>query len=343
MKVAIDGGPLHSGDAVRGIGVHTRELIKELTKFQNENFKIDVVDFKNSDLGQYDIVHYPYFHPHFLTLPFKKPASKVILTIHDLVRLIYPRYYPPGIRGRVNFFLQKYNLRNVDAIITISETSKKDIVRLLDFPGEKIFVTHLAPQSKAGGEKRVNSLKRDLSEKFVLYVGDVNYNKNLLNLAKACKLAKLKLVMVGKQSVIEEVDNNIENKPWQEFLRLYKNDKDIIRLGFIDDFDEVFRKASVYCQPSLYEGFGLPILEAFERGVPVVASKTQALVEVGESACFFVDPKSPESIGQGLKKVIENKKLASELVRKGRERLKSFSWKKTAKETLGAYKSLISN
>src|SRR5258708_1333689 len=132
MKVAIDSGPLNSSDNIRGIGFHTRELVKELAKLQDENFKLDVVDFTKTDLSKYDVVHYQYFRPHALTVPFKKPAEKVVVTIHDLIRLIYPDAYPAGIKGSIYFMLQKFNLRNVDTFITISETSKKDIVRFLN-------------------------------------------------------------------------------------------------------------------------------------------------------------------------------------------------------------------
>jgi glycosyltransferase involved in cell wall biosynthesis len=344
MKVAIDSGPLNSGDAVRGIGFHTKELVKELEKLQNDKFKLEVVDFSKTDLSKYDIVHYQYFRPHALTLPFTKPSKKMIVTIHDLIRLIYPDKYPSGMKGAIFFALQKFNLRNADAIITISETSKKDIVRFLHIDPNKIFVTMLAPQTRDSSTSlrmtKSMSDKIKLPDKFVLYVGDVNYNKNLLNLAKAVKLAKLKLVIVGKQSINEEVDDNIENRPWKEFLKLYKNDQDIIRLGYVDNFDDVFKKATVYCQPSFYEGFGLPLLEAFQRNIPVVSSRTQALQEVGQNGCFYVDPKSPEDIAKGLKEVISNKKLQKELIQAGKERLKYFSWKNTAQATLEVYEKI---
>ncbi len=337
MKVAIDNGPLNNGDAVRGIGFHTKELVRELDKLQDEKFKLDVVDFKRMDLSKYDIVHYQYFRPHALTLPFFKPSKKVVVTIHDLIRLVYPEAYPAGIKGSLYFLLQKFNLRNVDAIITISETSKKDIVRFLGVDPDKIFVTYLAPQTPFENSKEF-SLTQELPERYVLYVGDVNYNKNLLNLARACKLAKLKLVIVGKQSVIEKVDDNIENEPWKEFLRVYKNDKDIIRLGYVDDLENVYKNATVYCQPSFYEGFGIQPLEAFGYNIPVVASKTQAIVEVCGDACLYFDPKNPEDIAEKLANVMKDKKLANELIKKGKERLKNYSWKKTAEETLLVYK-----
>ncbi len=337
MRIAIDSGPLSTGDSIRGIGFHTKELVNALNRLTNKGCDIEVVDFKKTNLKKYDIVHYPYFHPHKLTLPFIKPNKKVVVTIHDLIRLIYPKNYPPGIKGRIKFLIQKFNLRNVDAIVTISETSKKDIVRFLNIDPKKIFVIYLAPQTMAVSK---TELQYSLPEKFVLYIGDVNYNKNIFNLAKACKLAKIKLVMVGKQSTIEEVDDNIENKPWKKFLATYKNDKDIIRLGFAKNLDAIFKKATLYCQPSLYEGFGLPLLEAFDRSIPVVAARTQALVEIGSDACLYVDPYDPQNMANGLKEVIKNKKLANDLVKKGKTRLKSFSWEKCAKETLNVYKEI---
>jgi glycosyltransferase involved in cell wall biosynthesis len=118
-----------------------------------------------------------------------------------------------------------------------------------------------------------------------------------------------------------------------------------VRLGYLEssEFEAVFRLASVYCQPSFYEGFGLPILEAFERGLPVVSAKTQALVEVGDDACLYVNPNDPQSISDGLTKVIKDKKLAKQLVEKGSERLRLFSWKKCAKETYEVYKRVVRN
>jgi glycosyltransferase involved in cell wall biosynthesis len=335
MRIAIDIGPLTSGDSIRGVGVYTRELIKALDKLDN---KIEAVNFQATDLTKYDIIHYPYFSPFRRTLPLRKP-TKTVVTIHDLIPLIYPNNYPPGIKGSLNFFLQKIAIKNVDAIITDSQTSKKDIVRFLNFNPDKIFVIYLAPQSLSNNSQPPVS-KINLPTDFVLYVGDVNYNKNLLNLAKACKIAKLKLVIIGKQAVQENVDDNIENKSWKEFLRLYKNDEDIIRLGFVENLNSVFAKAAVYCQPSLYEGFGLPVLEAFERGIPVAASHTQALVEIGDNACIYFNPYDPKDIAEKLLDITKNRKLRDELVKNGRERLKNFSWDKCAKETLNVYKKI---
>lgn len=101
MKVAIDLGPLVSGHKVRGIGVHTKELIEAIKKAKDENIKIETVDFSKADLSKYDIVHYQSFNPFFFSIPFQKPTNKVVLTIHDLISLVYPKHYPGGAKGRL--------------------------------------------------------------------------------------------------------------------------------------------------------------------------------------------------------------------------------------------------
>ena len=130
MKVAIDSGPTKSGDAVRGVGAYTKELIRALDNESKKvkNIEISAADFGAADLTKYDLVHYPFFNPFFITLPTKKP-TKVVVTIHDLIPLVYPKQYAPGIRGKLRFTVQKYLVNKLDGVITVSETSKKDIVR----------------------------------------------------------------------------------------------------------------------------------------------------------------------------------------------------------------------
>ena len=106
MKVAIDSGPLNSGHKVRGIGMYTRELSEELKNLKDNEFEIEAVDFRKIDSEKYDIVHYTHFNPYFLTLPTGKTAKEVI-TIHDLIQLIYPKQYASGVKGKLRFYLQK--------------------------------------------------------------------------------------------------------------------------------------------------------------------------------------------------------------------------------------------
>ena len=238
IKVAIDSGPTKSGDAVRGIGVHTITLVKYLRKLKD--LDIDVVDFSKEDLGKYDIAHYQKFNPYFFSTPFSK-KTKTVLTIHDLIYLIYPKHYPAGIKGSLRLLIQKLLIKNVDAVITITETSKKDIVRFLGIPQEKIHVVYLAPKEifKSLTDQKLltrTKSKYNLPDRFVLYVGDVNYNKNVLGLCKACKLAKIPLVIAGKQAASNDFDrSHPENKPFVKFLREYGEDPDVMRIGFVPD------------------------------------------------------------------------------------------------------------
>jgi len=346
MKVAIDSGPLTSGHSIRGVGFYTRQLGGALKK--EKSVEVDVVDFAKADLSHYDIVHYPAFHPYFLTLPFSLQA-KTVVTIHDLIPLIYPKQYPAGLRGKLKFLIQKLLVSRVDAVITVSETSKKDIVRLLGIPPEKVDVTYEAAGEifqPIKDEKALTKIKNkyDLPSKFILYVGDVNYNKNVAGLADACKLLGVPLVIVGKQAKIEGFDrSHPENRAFVKLLEKYGNDPEIIRVGFVPDEDlvAIFNLASVYCQPSFYEGFGLPVLQAMACGIPVVCAKTQALVEIAKAASLFADPKDPKDISEKIKQVLTDNELRSQLVETGKLLVKNYSWEKTAKATVDVYRKVM--
>lgn len=342
MKIAIDTLPLESGHAARGMGVYARRLIENLPK------SIDSFSFSDNRerLKKYDLIHYPYFDLFYHTLPLQR-ETKTVVTVPDVTPLIYPKYYPPGIKGKINFFLQKLALRNVDAVITISETSKKDIVRFLDVPAEKIFVTHLAANFKVRKKEKsyLSKIKGKygLPDEFVLYIGDVNWNKNLIRLIKAVKKINKTLVIVGKIAVSENYDReHIENAPLKEMQERYGKDKQVMRLGFVDDSDlnAIWQLATVYCMPSLYEGFGLSVVEAMTAQVPVACSRTQALVEVAADAALYFDPYSVKDMAEKLSALFKDQELRARLVAFGSRRAKLYSWKKTARETLEVYEKL---
>lgn len=370
MKIAIDAGPLKNGHSVRGIGVHTRELLmaleNERRKQKSKNIKIEAVDFSKRDLKKYDILHYQFFNPFFLTIP-KEKVTKTVVTIHDLIPIIYPDHYPPGVKGQWRFLLQKIFLKNVDVIITISETSKKDICRFLGVKPNKVHVVHLAQRKifkpiTDNGLLELVKKKYNLPDEFVLYVGDINYNKNIPTLVEACKLANVPLVICGKQALeIEDKGITIyslkgprdwvrylfgrphpEIAHYQEVLDKVKSYKKIVRLGFVNDEDlvAIYNLASVYVQASFYEGFGLPILEAQASGCPVIASKNQAHIEIAGNSVLFADTNNPKSFAQKIRKVIGNRKVKEEVIKEGLRNSNKYSWQKTAKETLRIYQSL---
>lgn len=384
MRVAIDAGPLESGHKVRGVGFYTKSLIDALGELSREvgGLKIDAFNFEKEPMklktGYYDIIHIPYFDPFRNTLP-KEKTGKLVVTIHDVIPLLYPKQYDPGVRGFLRFLKHKKLIKStVDAIITDTESSKKDIVRLLNIPERFIYPVYLAPRAlfkPIKDRKELTEVQRryNLPHTFVLYVGDVNYNKNIPALIKACDIADVALVMVGKQAKeitndklprnaahdvagrqmtnggIRDVIRRISGRPhpeeahWEELRELFKKNKNIYRLSFIPDEDllAIFNLATVYCQSSFYEGFGLGSVEAMASGTAVVSARTQALVEVADDAALYADPKNPKGMAKQIEKVLKDSYVRAALIRAGEKRVAAFSWKKTAQDTLAVYKRVF--
>ncbi len=368
MKVAIDTGPLTSDDKIRGVGAYTRELISALERVTRESkVKICRIDAESRDLSRYDVVHFPFFKPYFTELP-DTEGTKTVVTIHDVIPLLYPKHYPPGIRGKRRLKEQVRRLKKLNAIITDSEASKKDIVRYLEVPQEKIYVTHLAQRKIFGvipkSKQKELQKKYKLPKKFVLYVGDINYNKNVPALVDACYKSNVRLVIAGKQASdignlgvqlknmhgprdwiryifgIDHPENAHHNLLEEKFIKT-----NVVCTGFVPDTDLVgiYNLATVYCQPSYTEGFGLPVLEAMACGTPVVVARNQALVEVSEGAAVFANPKSIISLSREISGFLKSKKKRAKYSRLGFENVEKYSWEKTAISTLEIYKSVIND
>lgn len=329
MKVFIDKNPLSGGHAVRGVGFYTKNLISSLEKIK----KVKLVN----NLQSADLVHYPYFDLFFPTL--RKTKKPTVVTVHDVIPLLYPDHYPPGFKGKIQFFRQRQALKSVRQIITDSETSKKDIIRFLRVKPDKISVVYLAADKKfkkVENKKLLDEVRKKyrLPENFVFYVGDVNYNKNLETLCKACIKAKKYLVIAGKAAV-EIKDQRLKNREqahFKDLIKLFESEY-INLLGFVPDEDLVVlhNLARIYVQPSLYEGFGLPPLQSLACGTPVIASKTNTLVEILGDAAFYFDPTDINALVKLLKK---DSLKAGQLPRK-------YSWKKTAEKTFEVYQKAL--
>jgi len=347
MNIALDITPVKSKDSishrVRGIGFYIENLKKSLLQYYPNNKYIFFT--RGEKLPEnIDLVHYPYFEPFFLTLQIFK-EHKTVVTVHDLTPLVFPKYFPIGIKGGIKWQIQKRALRKTDAIVTDSICSKNDIVRHTGISDSKIQVVYLAASDAFKKIEKSSILgsireKYRLPDKFVLYVGDATWNKNLPRLIEAVKEINVTLVMVGAALVQREFDHP---NPWnQDLLKVQKqveNDKRIIRLGFIptQDLVALYNLATVFIMPSLYEGFGLPILEAMSCGCPVVTTKMGSIPEVAVDAAHYVDAYDINKIANGIGEVYFNQKLQKELSQKGLKQAKKFSWKKTAENTMKVY------
>jgi len=270
MRVAIDISPLKSAHKFRGVGSYTKRLVKTLQKVDKKNKYLLVTNRRSLVAARPDIVH-----------------------------------FPKGIKGWIKYQIQKKSLRGAKAIITDSQNSKKDIIKFIGFPKNRIYVIYLAPGKEFKKLATSNwqleiKEKYQLPETFLLYVGDVNYSKNILGLVKAFSNLKpqnsnLKLILVGKAFKDETLP---ETKEILQLIKVLKL-KDFVRiLGFVSDKDlvAIYNLATVYCQPSFYEGFGLPVLEAMACGTPVVAANTSSLPEICGDAAIMVNPYKMEDV-----------------------------------------------
>lgn len=352
MKIGINSLPLKNSHKYRGIGYYTSNLIDFLKKDED----VQIVEFTNSSkIEKVDLVHYPWFDFYIHSLPIKK-TFKTIVTIHDVIPLKFPSHYPLGFRGRVNYILQRIALKNVKAVITDSISSKKDIINFLKLNEEKIFPIPLA----VGGEFKILTdtkliharNKFHLPNQFLLYVGDANKIKNIPFLIEGFykllqKIPELKLVLVGGVFLknVDDIDHP-ELESLKKVNRLIKElnlENKITRVGYITNEELVafYNLATVYIQPSLYEGFGLPVLQAFSCGTPVISSNGGSLPEVGGDAALYFDPSNMSQFINITEEVLTNKSLQNKLSTLSFKRAEKFSWKKVIEQTKNVYQKVL--
>lgn len=272
--------------------------------------------------------------------------SQSIINIYDLSFIKYPEYTDAVVKqyeARI-----KHCLQWTDLVITISENSKQDIVKYFHVDPERIYVTPLASRyypeylSEQITESIKNSIDYDFSKPYLLFVSTIEPRKNITNLISAFNFLKQhhkiehQLVLIGKKGWhYEPIFAAIDNSPWRNQIH---------HLDYLSDelVALFYSKADVFVYPSHYEGFGLPVLEAMTLGAPVVTSNTSSLPDVTGNAALLIDPDNPNQLADAILQVINDAQLRAELIQKGHERAKLFSWERTAKETIKAYKSLLS-
>jgi glycosyltransferase involved in cell wall biosynthesis len=267
-----------------------------------------------------------------------------LVTLHDTFPLSFPGHSTAFERLLYRLWLPLI-LPHLDGIITDSQNSKHDICSYLHIPGEKITVIPVAsarhfrllPEAQVGPHLARYGLVRP----YILYVGSVEPRKNLLRLLDAYvqlrrSLPQYRLVIVGAR-------NYWKSSPLARAVEHQGLQAQVTFTGYIPDehLPALYNAAALFCFPSLYEGFGLPVLEAMACGVPVVTSSTSSLPEVAGDAALLVDPYNVDEIAAVMRSVLQDCELAHDLRRRGLARAAQFSWEKTARETIAVNEKVL--
>ncbi|MCX6812737.1 MAG: glycosyltransferase family 1 protein [Candidatus Berkelbacteria bacterium] len=270
-------------------------------------------------------------------------AKKSVVTIHDLAWKYFPEAYSASERRLQDLAIRRAIKKHAD-IIVYSESTASDLKKFYKFDDKKIHFVPMGFEPRHCEEERRSNLPTNkdcraslamTNQKYILFVGRLEAKKNILNLIESYKLLRQerkiseKLVLVGKPGFrYDEIKKMIDSAG--------KIKNDIIETGFVsdDELSKLYKNASVFVFPSLYEGFGFPILEAFAAGTPVVTSNTSSMPEVAGDAAILVNPKKPFEIAAAISQILNKPRLRDDLVKKGFAQLKNYDWNICAKETL---------
>ena len=275
--------------------------------------------------GEYNLFHPTSFDPYFLHHTGGKPY---IITIFDMIHELFPGTYSTHNKSAKNKALLA---KDASAIITISESTKRDIVRILGVPESKVHVIHLASALDPNSMKKV-----DLPSNHLVYVGDRHSYKNFSSLITSLKpimrdSPALNVVCVGGGKFTR--DENMQMGIYSDHFSQHQlTDQELAYC---------YTHATALVYPSIYEGFGLPLLEAMSCGCPVVASDASSMPEVAGKAAYYFDPDNIDSMTQAIKKVIGSKTLRDKLIKLGATQSNQFSWDKCAKQTTKVYQQVI--
>lgn len=297
--------------------------------------------FSSSQTKQFDLIHAPgYIAPVFPRIP-------VALTVHDLHALTHPELCSTLNRYYYRLFLP-LSIKKANCVIVPSVFVAEEVLKLFDISQRKIFVIPEAAESKfklISDEtlKRAISVKYNLPEKFILFVGNIEPKKNVNLLFTIYEFLverhpELGLVLVGRwgwesralKSKFIELHNRYSNLIWTDYITS-------------DDLSVIYNLATVFVFPSLIEGFGIPPLEAMACGVPVVTSNRGAIPEVVGDAAIVIDPEQQKDYAIWIEKMLLQPSFRQEFCEKGREHIKKYSWKFTAQQTLDVYETIKTN
>ncbi|MFO7538610.1 MAG: glycosyltransferase family 1 protein [Chloroflexota bacterium] len=367
MRIGFDGTPLQYIRS--GVGIYAEQLLRHLPLarpeweyllYTNKPFTVNGIPGVRPVAGYFPrsrwvwmqfklpqiIPHSDVDLCHFMnnSAPLRS-ISPYVITIHDASLFLYRQYHPWSRLVALRLLLPEVARRS-QAVITISQASRQDLIRMLRLPPEKVHLVHIAASRDfrplCDKEKRLRlQQKYHLPSKFVLYVGTIEPRKNLLRLIAA--FARIQadhpdchLVLVGPEGWM--MNGALEKKTIAANLS-----GKVHYLGFVAqaDLPGIYSLATLFAFPSLYEGFGLPLLEAMACGTPVLTSNCSAMPEVSGTAAYLVDPNSVDSIANGLSCLLNSPAQREWYREQGLVRVQQFSWERTARETAAVYEQIL--
>ncbi|PJZ58173.1 glycosyltransferase family 4 protein [Leptospira barantonii] len=283
----------------------------------------------------FDIFHPTYYSPYFLK-DLSNRKKPYVLTVHDMIHEKFPDYFSDAREVIEN---KKTAIENADSIVAISLNTKSDLLKYYNIPESKIKVIYHGTSfaSDSLSEKTSESNKKD----YILFTGNRSYYKNFSFFLKSVRaifqeFPRLQLYCVGGGAF-----NREELQLIQEFGLLKRVEQ--FRFENDEELAAYYKNALLFVFPSRYEGFGIPLLEAFSCGCPVACSNTSSFPEVAGEAAFYFDPDQSESIYTTLRTALLEPEQRKEKIQKGKIQLSKFSWEKTTKETYELYESIIKN
>ena len=367
MRVAIDARKLHD----YGIGTYVRNLLRELARQDDDaeyvllcppadieflttlGPRFHPVPERSGNYSLLEQISIPrtlsrarvdLFHaPHYVVSPLT--TQPYVVTIHDCIHLRFPQYLPN--RGAVHYarVMMTMAARRSRRILTVSQASKDDILHYLGVPAGKVEVIYNALDERLAivpTPEEVDRVRQRflLTSPFILYAGNIKPHKNLDRLIEAFSIMRrsgiehVKLLIIGDEiSKYPNLRRLVHRHQLHQYVRF---------LGFVPDatLAVLYRLAAVFVFPSLYEGFGLPPLEAMACGTPVVTSNVSSLPEVVGDAALLIDPMDSAAIAQAMARVLNQPGLRAELVQRGFERVRQFSWERSVARVRQVYAEL---
>ncbi len=362
MVIGIDGNEANVSFRV-GIGEYAYELLRQFSSYTTSDvsFKIYIKSPPLADLPKesqrwtYQIVkpgrfwtqiglpinlflHRPrpdvfftpsHYAPRFSPIP-------VVISVMDLSYIYFPELFKAKDLYQLRSWT-KYSARMAKKVLTISQASKNDIIKYLGIPLQKVLITYpgikmKSQNSKLQSNQALLKKKYGINGEYILFVGTLQPRKNITRLIEAFsrmdKRENLTLIIVGKKGWLYQDILEAPNK--------FGVEDDVLFLEFVSDEELIllYQKALFFILPSLYEGFGLPVLEAMSFGCPVITSNVSSLPEAGGDAALYVNPNDVMDIKEKMQMLANNKELRFQLKEKGFKQVKKFSWEETAKKTL---------